>query len=302
MKAQIASAFVLLAVGRRGRPGRSNRCSTTGSRSRCRPSIRPPECKHQAGPLQGEQRRQLPEVGHRDRRAREQGTRILGQGEKVLLEAMQQNGQDKNPAAWYYLGRIYLQQGNLVPARQRAHQGRAARAGLRQGHRRLPPERLGRAGEGGHQLRGAEERRLRARDVPAGGHDLPRLADRILPDRARSSNDKGQTDSAAYYFGQAAAAVGQSTDTTDSQGPQPLGVQPGRAAAQRQEVRPGGRRLRAVPQVGAERQRGQARPGRGLPRQRQDRAGAGAGEGARGGRRRAGGAAARAGAGGHRRT
>src|SRR6185312_10849484 len=46
----------------------------------------------------------------------ENKTRILGQGEKVALEAMRQNGQDKNPAAWYYLGRIYLQQGNLYPA------------------------------------------------------------------------------------------------------------------------------------------------------------------------------------------
>src|SRR5213595_1692161 len=35
-------------------------------------------------------------------------TRVLGSGQKVLVEAIQQNGQDKNPAAWYYLGRIYL--------------------------------------------------------------------------------------------------------------------------------------------------------------------------------------------------
>ena len=46
----------------------------------------------------------------------ENKTRILGQAEKVVLEAMQQNGQEKNPAAWYYLGRVYLQQGKLVPA------------------------------------------------------------------------------------------------------------------------------------------------------------------------------------------
>src|SRR5438874_5590698 len=46
----------------------------------------------------------------------ESKVRILGQGEKVILEAMQQNGQEKNPAAWYYLGRIYLAQGRLAPA------------------------------------------------------------------------------------------------------------------------------------------------------------------------------------------
>jgi tetratricopeptide (TPR) repeat protein len=46
----------------------------------------------------------------------ENRTRALNSGEKVLLEAIHQNGQDKNPAAWYYLGRIYLQRGDLVGA------------------------------------------------------------------------------------------------------------------------------------------------------------------------------------------
>ena len=43
-------------------------------------------------------------------------TRALASGQKVLLEAIQQNGQEKNPAAWYYLGRVHLQQGDLVGA------------------------------------------------------------------------------------------------------------------------------------------------------------------------------------------
>jgi tetratricopeptide (TPR) repeat protein len=46
----------------------------------------------------------------------ENQTRALNNGKKVLLEAIQQNQQDKNPAAWYYLGRIYLQQGDIVGA------------------------------------------------------------------------------------------------------------------------------------------------------------------------------------------
>jgi tetratricopeptide (TPR) repeat protein len=46
----------------------------------------------------------------------ENKTRALSSGQKVILEAIQQNGQDKNPAAWYYLGRIYLQQGDLAGA------------------------------------------------------------------------------------------------------------------------------------------------------------------------------------------
>ena len=42
--------------------------------------------------------------------------RALASGQKVLLEAIQQNDQEKNPAAWYYLGRVYLQRGELVGA------------------------------------------------------------------------------------------------------------------------------------------------------------------------------------------
>jgi tetratricopeptide (TPR) repeat protein len=42
--------------------------------------------------------------------------RALTSGQKVILEAIEQNGQEKNPAAWYYLGRLYLQQGDIVGA------------------------------------------------------------------------------------------------------------------------------------------------------------------------------------------
>ena len=46
----------------------------------------------------------------------ENKTRALKSGKKVLLEAAEQNQQDKNPALWYYLGRIYLQEGDIVGA------------------------------------------------------------------------------------------------------------------------------------------------------------------------------------------
>jgi tetratricopeptide (TPR) repeat protein len=46
----------------------------------------------------------------------ENRARALASGQKVLLEAMEKNGQEKNPAAWYYLGRIYLQEGDLAGA------------------------------------------------------------------------------------------------------------------------------------------------------------------------------------------
>jgi tetratricopeptide (TPR) repeat protein len=43
-------------------------------------------------------------------------SRALESGHKVLVEAIEKNGQEKNAAAWYFLGRIYLQQGNLAGA------------------------------------------------------------------------------------------------------------------------------------------------------------------------------------------
>jgi tetratricopeptide (TPR) repeat protein len=46
----------------------------------------------------------------------ENKTRALNNGKKVLLEALEQNQQEKNPALWYYLGRIYLQEGDIVGA------------------------------------------------------------------------------------------------------------------------------------------------------------------------------------------
>jgi tetratricopeptide (TPR) repeat protein len=46
----------------------------------------------------------------------ENKTRALNNGKKVLLEALEQNQQEKNPALWYYLGRVYLQQGDIVGA------------------------------------------------------------------------------------------------------------------------------------------------------------------------------------------
>ena len=43
-------------------------------------------------------------------------TNGLKNGIRVITEAMSSAGQAKNPAAWYYLGRIYLQQGDLAGA------------------------------------------------------------------------------------------------------------------------------------------------------------------------------------------
>ena len=43
-------------------------------------------------------------------------SRLLGDAERVLLEAIEDNGQAENPAAWYYLGRVYLFRADVVGA------------------------------------------------------------------------------------------------------------------------------------------------------------------------------------------
>ncbi len=46
----------------------------------------------------------------------ENKARALDNGERVTLEAINENGQDKSPGAWYYLGRIQLRKGDIAGA------------------------------------------------------------------------------------------------------------------------------------------------------------------------------------------
>jgi tetratricopeptide (TPR) repeat protein len=140
--------------------------------------------------------------------------RSLDNGKRVLLEAMQQNGQDKNPAAWYFLGRIYLQQGDLIGA----------------------DTALGRA----EQLAPPCEKEISAYRQNAwvaliqGGNTfekqknldsalvLYRQAGMILHKSAipyyQAANvysGRKENDSAAVYFGKAVAAAANATDTTE---------------------------------------------------------------------------------------
>ena len=42
--------------------------------------------------------------------------RLLGQAQEVLVRTIRDDKQDKNPAAWYYLGRYYVEEGDAVGA------------------------------------------------------------------------------------------------------------------------------------------------------------------------------------------
>lgn len=144
----------------------------------------------------------------------ENKTRILGQGEKVVLEAMQQNGQEKNPAAWYYLGRIYLQQGRLAPADSaltRAEQLAPDCAKDIAIYRQAAWYSLLKAGGKFEEEKNADSALVLYRQAGSiyRGSPIP------FYQTAAILNEKGQADSAAFYFGQAAAVAANSTDTTE---------------------------------------------------------------------------------------
>ncbi|MGN6391471.1 MAG: tetratricopeptide repeat protein [Gemmatimonadales bacterium] len=144
----------------------------------------------------------------------ESKARILGQSEKVLLEAIQQNGQDKNPAAWYYLGRTYLQEGKLYPADTafaKAQQLAPDCAKDIDGYRRNAWVALINAGskfEEDKNVDSAYALYQQANSIYRGSPVGFYRAASIL-------NDRKQFDSAASYFGQAVAVSANSTDTTD---------------------------------------------------------------------------------------
>ncbi|HEY7634838.1 MAG TPA: tetratricopeptide repeat protein [Gemmatimonadales bacterium] len=144
----------------------------------------------------------------------ESKTRILGQGVKVLYEAIQQNGQEKNPAAWYYLGRINLEQGDIYGADSaltRAEQLAPACQKDIAGYRRNAWVSLINAGTKFDKENNPDSAMVMYRQAAVVYHGSPVTYYQI----ATSLNEKGQTDSAAYYFGKAVEAAQGVTDTAE---------------------------------------------------------------------------------------
>jgi tetratricopeptide (TPR) repeat protein len=210
VNAQIASAFILLSVG--ATVGQAQQPVLNERVAKSMPATyMPAQCNIKPGHFKvGSAAGYLKAAIETD--VPESKTRILGQGEKVVLEAIQQNSQEKNPAAWYYLGRIYLQQGNLYPADTaltKAEQLAPDCAKDIAGYRRNAWVALVKAGTKFEEDKNPDSALVMYRQAGA----IYRGSPIAFYQTAAILNDKGQTDSAAYYFGQAAAVV--STDTTD---------------------------------------------------------------------------------------
>ena len=210
MNTQIASAFILLSVG--ATVGQAQQPVLNDRVAKSMPnSYMPAQCNIKPGHFKvGSAAGYLKSAIETD--VPESKTRILGQGEKVVLEAIQQNKQEKNPAAWYYLGRIYLQQGNLYPADTaftKAEQLAPDCAKDIAGYRRNAWVALVKAGTKFEEDKNPDSALVMYRQAGA----IYRGSPIAFYQSAAILNDKGQPDSAVYYFGQAAAIT--STDTTD---------------------------------------------------------------------------------------
>jgi tetratricopeptide (TPR) repeat protein len=140
--------------------------------------------------------------------------RALDSGEKVLLEAMQQNGQGNNAAAWYYLGRIYLQRGDLYgadTALARAEKLAPSCAKEIDGYRQNAWVALIKGGSGFE-----EQKNL---DSALALYNQAGVIFRKSPipyyQAAAVYNQQGKPDSAAAAYGKAVAAGANATDTTE---------------------------------------------------------------------------------------
>jgi tetratricopeptide (TPR) repeat protein len=140
--------------------------------------------------------------------------RALDSGEKILLEAMQQNGQTNNAAAWYYLGRIYLQRGDLYGADSaltRAEKLAPNCAKEIDGYRQNAWVALIKGGNGFE-----EQKNL---DSALALYNQAGVIFRKSPipyyQAASVYNEKGKTDSAAVSYGKAVTAGANATDTTE---------------------------------------------------------------------------------------
>ena len=144
----------------------------------------------------------------------ENAKRALDNGERVLLEAMRQNSQDQNPAAWYYLGRIYLQRGDIYgadTALTRAEKLAPACAKEIDGYRRNGWVALIKGGNGFEEQKNLDSALALYRQAGV----VYRKSPIAYYQAAAIFNEQGATDSAAAYYGKAVEASATVSDTIE---------------------------------------------------------------------------------------
>jgi tetratricopeptide (TPR) repeat protein len=144
----------------------------------------------------------------------ENKTRVWGNGRKVLLQAIEENDQGENAAAWYYLGRIALHEGDLTgadTALARAEKLAPQCAADIQQHRRTGWVPLINAGRSFEEKKNLDSALVMYRQAVALYPASP-ISHYSL---ATVLNDKGDTENAAIHFGHAAAVGERLTDSSE---------------------------------------------------------------------------------------
>ncbi len=134
----------------------------------------------------------------------------LKNGVRVITEAITTANQAKNPAAWYYLGRINLQQGDLVGADSAFNKAQALAPACKDDIKKYRYRVWAALVNAGQTLRQAKQN-----DSAMMMFRAANLMDQTLPlsfvFMADLFNEQNQPDSATVYFGKAAAS-----DTKDA--------------------------------------------------------------------------------------
>lgn len=212
MKAMIASAMLLLPLAATAAEAQQRVISERVAKS-MPTTYQPPECGLKSGHFKVSSGATYLKTGIETDVAENQ-KRALDSGERVLLEAMQQNGQANNPAAWYYLGRIYLQRGDLYGADSalaRSEKLAPDCAKEIDGYRQNAWVALIKGGNGFEEQKNLDSAVVLYRQAGVIRKTSP------IPYYQAASvfNEQGATDSAAVYFGRAVAAGANATDTTE---------------------------------------------------------------------------------------
>jgi tetratricopeptide (TPR) repeat protein len=214
VKATIASAYVALAVGVLPAAAQQQQQVLSDRVAKSMPSrYQAPECGLKSGHFKVSSGASYLKSGI-ENSVPDNQRRSYESGQKVLVEAIGQNGQDKNPAAWYYLGRIYLQQGDIIgadTALARAAKMVPACDKEINAYRQNAWVALIKGGNTFEEQKNLDSALVLYRQAGMMLHTS------AIPyyQAANVFNTKGQPDSAAAYFGKAVAAAAHATDTTE---------------------------------------------------------------------------------------
>ena len=213
MRAMIASAVLLLPLAATTAEAQQQRVLSQRVAQSMPSSYRAPDCGLKSGHFKVSSGASYLKTGI-ETDVPDNQQRALENGEKVLLEAMRQNNQGNNPAAWYYLGRIYLQRGDIYGADSAL--GRAEKlapdcAKEIDGYRQNAWVALIKGGNGFEEQKNLDS----ALALYSQAGTIFRKSPIPYYQAANVFNEQGKADSAAAYYGKAVAAGANATDTTE---------------------------------------------------------------------------------------